>query len=229
MSINAVDSFPPGIATINGLTVLSCFGGPSVSGEVNFGGITFLAFNGGSDSSGSYNTDNVTYNAASESLGYGSFNNTFAGEMSVTMDDTGYSGTCNFSATVTGRVDTISFNVQSYGSGGGSQSLTTNQSTALTISELQYGNPSQGQTVTLNAASLTSLTVPSSMNLSYATTTFDGAFDQASVDGILAAAVAGSSSDGGSLTIGGTSSAPSSTGAANAATLISSGMTISTN
>ena len=226
MSINAADYFPPGTPTISNLSIFSGYA-PSLSGAVNFTNLTFLVFDGGYDSSGPYNinSSSVTYSVAPGS-NYGSFTNFFTGHItSLTMNDSGANETSNIAASMTGQVDSISFNITSSSA---TQSLTTSQTSTLNVGGVAFNNDGT-QAVTINAPDVTSLTVPASMNLSQNATTLNGPFDQASVDAILASAVAGGTTGWGTLTIGGASASPSSAGLSNVATLVGNGISVSTN
>jgi len=97
-------------------------------------------------------------------------------------------------------------------------------STSVDITNPPWGN-SFG-TAVINVGS--SLVVPSSMGVNDQSLTINGSFGSATTNAILAAYVAGSAS-GGSLTIGGTSGAPTGTGITDKATLISNGVTVTTN
>jgi len=221
---------PP--AVIDGLFVMSDHVS-SISGTpVHFTDLMFGAVGGGGAFGGPYfvaDSPVAFYAGPYPEIGSGNVTASMAGEVSVlTMDDTFYtaSGPCGFECDDGGGLQVDSWTVNlTFGSS--TATLNASQSAPLAIGAVYLGT--NGNTAILNAPAVTSLSCTGSINCSIGTLTMNGAFDQPSVDGILAAAIVGGSGGAGSLTIGGSSAAPSSTGSSNEATLVADGITVTTN
>lgn len=230
MAINGGASFPTsgGPTPVVSASTLIGTNWTVSTGTVTFSDVEILAYNGGSGgntySMASGGVVNYSTTFIGGGQGYGSSSDTFNGNFSsIAMDFSGTSNQCNFSANVVGSVP--SFNCTLTGNNSNQASLTTNQSSALTVNATL--NNSGGPSFSVTASNVTSLTFSLSSG-NFTSINLSGAFDQASVDDILASCDS-SGGSGCNLTIGGSSSTPSSAGLISIASLMGKGWSVSTN
>ena len=255
MSLNASDSFPSGKPTLDGMMVMAT--PADLVYPVQFTNLTVGCsdLNGAGPTSFSFAAEMVGTSAWVVPIGTPhevSFTVALTGSLSVftvTDNSPGSASSCVFNLSTTGQVDQVRLGGAAFQN---QINYTAAQATELSI-ELTAGTAGSpnGVTVTADAsvglqldgdglltitdnllafssAAATHITLPlEGIAMTGGRVEFDGAFDAANVNLILARFVGAST--GGALVIGGTSASPTGQGVTDAATLVAHGVSVSTN